>query len=557
MAPDRWQKAKDIFGAAIELEPSQREAYVRKAANGDIDLLAEVMSLLEKDSKETFFKNPIAPSPVTTVLLEGRYRLESEIGRGGFGVVYLARDQKLDGRRVVIKMLLSESSSDAWASEKFADEIRALARIDHPGVVGALDRGNCPDGRPFFVMQFVEGRPLRQEIAAGGIPLARVADISAQMGRALGAAHKGGVWHRDLKPENIMLHPLPEGGDQVRLIDFGIATIKDAHDSAREIQTRAVGSLSYMAPEQLSGHVTQATDLYAFSLIVYEMLTGCKPFAATSPGELLAQQKAGIFTKPSNFRPEVPPAAETLIFQGLRYDPQDRPPDAASFGDQLAQALTPAGSRSPVSRRSVLLMSICLAIAAALSATAWWLAHPPPPAPSLTYSLLIQKTRNGEPVGPPKFLSSDQVLKTSDSFLLLVRTTTRGHLYLLSEEVGKDSVNVLFPAPFMYKGSSLVDVGDLKRIPEQSSFAFDREPDVLVLWMIWSTDEIKQFEDLQKWMNERYRGALDDPGERSVVRSTLARLPQAVAIPNAGRSGEAVKSSASRFAFKIRLETRP
>src|ERR1017187_6882316 len=450
MASDRWLRAKEIFGAAIDLDPSRRGVYVREAAKGDPELIAEVMSLLEKDSSEAFFKNPIEQPADAAILLEGRYRLETELGRGGFGVVYLARDQKLHDRRVVIKMPMIQSPTDTWPSEKFEQEIKALTQIDHPGVVGALDRGVCADGRPFFVMQFVEGQPLRESIIAGGLPLSRVGEISAQIGRALGAAHSGGVWHRDLKPENIMLQPLPNGSEQVRLIDFGIATVKDAHDAAKNVQTRPVGSLSYMAPEQLSGLVNQATDLYTFGVIVYEMLTGRKPFVVTSPGELLAQQKAGVPAKPKQLRPDLPATTERLILQALSYRSEDRPQDAAMFGEELARSLSAATITGRTTRRTLLISSAGVGLIAAAVATIRYHPYSNTPSPNLACSLMIQRMQDGQPLGLPQFLPVGQPVRTSDSFLMLVRPSQTGHLYLLSEEVGKDSISILFPAPFMY-----------------------------------------------------------------------------------------------------------
>ena len=237
MTPERWARAKTIFGAAIEHEPALREVYVRAACEDDPALLAEVMSLLQADSAETDLHNPLA-RPAAPRLLKDRYRVEREIGRGGLGLVLLARDETLHGRTVVIKMPLDPSPADPWLSGKFAEEVKALALIDHPGVVGALDSGVTRDGRPFLVMQYVEGRPLYEAMAPEGVPFPLAAQILQQIGQALGAAHAKGIWHRDLKPANIMLQTLESGREHVRLIDFGIASVKQptsgeirSHDS--------------------------------------------------------------------------------------------------------------------------------------------------------------------------------------------------------------------------------------------------------------------------------------------------------------------------------------
>src|SRR3989442_8177849 len=132
-------------------------------------------------------------------LLDDRYRIEKELGQGGVGVVYLARDRKLHDKPVVIKVLLDKSLQNSWVVQKFQQEKEALARVDHPGVVGVLDTGELPDGKPYLVMQFIDGVTLRSLIRPEGLVLDGAAELLKQIGRALSAAHDKGVLHRDLK----------------------------------------------------------------------------------------------------------------------------------------------------------------------------------------------------------------------------------------------------------------------------------------------------------------------------------------------------------------------
>src|SRR5215510_8317321 len=157
--------------------------------------------------------------------LKGRYLIECELGRGGVGVVFLARDERLHGMPVVIKFLLDAAGQNQWLTRKFSQEAEALTRINHPGVVRVIDRDLSDDGRPFFVMEFIKGRSLRGVMDRGPMNLAYVAHLARQAGSALHAAHQQGVFHRDLKPENIMLEQLSGGDEQVKLIDFGIAKV--------------------------------------------------------------------------------------------------------------------------------------------------------------------------------------------------------------------------------------------------------------------------------------------------------------------------------------------
>ncbi|HEX8118041.1 MAG TPA: serine/threonine-protein kinase, partial [Pyrinomonadaceae bacterium] len=169
--------------------------------------------------------------PYQGTVVAGRYLLERELGRGGIGVVYFARDRQLMDRPVVVKILLDlvlDAEAGEWVKRKFRQEVEALARIDHPGVVGVLHAGELADGKPYLVIQYVEGETLRSVMGPEGMELARVAGIVRQIGHALTGAHDRGIYHRDLKPENIMLQPLGDDEEHVKLIDFGIATVKDA-----------------------------------------------------------------------------------------------------------------------------------------------------------------------------------------------------------------------------------------------------------------------------------------------------------------------------------------
>jgi class 3 adenylate cyclase/tRNA A-37 threonylcarbamoyl transferase component Bud32 len=274
-------------------------------------------------------------------LLSGRYRVERELGSGGFGTVYLAHDEKLVSKPVVVKVL-NHLTADAWALRKFRQEIEALARIDHPGVVAVFDEGQTDQGAPFLVMQFVDGATLRRLIKPGGMSLRTAAAIVRQIGSALGAAHAKGVYHRDLKPENIMVQS-PESEPRVKLIDFGIAGIKDSL-FAGDQSTRIAGTYRYMPPEQLEGNVVAESDIYAFGAIAYEMLTGQS--AVKSPLELVAMKAGGLKVKPRDLRPELPIAAQNVILKALAFEISERYTSAHDMGDQLADALDSAGPRA-------------------------------------------------------------------------------------------------------------------------------------------------------------------------------------------------------------------
>ncbi|MEK6282917.1 MAG: serine/threonine-protein kinase [Acidobacteriota bacterium] len=273
-------------------------------------------------------------------VLNGRYVIQSELTRGGMGVVYLARDQQLHSRNVVVKVLLDEAYQSEYVVQKFRQEVEALSRIDHPGIVGIMDSGELSNGRPFIVMQYVEGVTLRSMMIREGMNLERVAEVAKQVGRALAAAHNRGIFHRDLKPDNIMLQDLGHGEEQVKIIDFGIAKVKSSVVAPSTSLNLSPGTVAYMAPEQLSGRlITSATDIFALGAICYEMVTGRKPFNPETGFELLQMQQTGVRVKPADLRPSLPDSAQDMILKALAFNPGDRYGDPREFGDNLARAL--------------------------------------------------------------------------------------------------------------------------------------------------------------------------------------------------------------------------
>lgn len=274
--------------------------------------------------------------------LGGRYVVERELGRGGMGAVYLARDKpELHSRPVVVKVLLEDALKHDWVVSKFHQEIESLTRLDDPGVVGVFDAGNLEDGTPYLVMQYVEGTTLRAAMKPDGMNLEQVAGIIRQVARSIAAAHDVGILHRDLKPENIMVRHTKSGEQQVKIIDFGIAKIKNSITGPSPVTGMTVGTIGYMSPEQLSAkHLTPASDIYSLGVIAYEMITGRKPFTPDSMFQLLEMQRDGVRVKPCDLRPNFPEAAQQVLLKALVFDPNERFQSARDFGDQLASALT-------------------------------------------------------------------------------------------------------------------------------------------------------------------------------------------------------------------------
>jgi serine/threonine-protein kinase len=262
-----------------------------------------------------------------------KYRIVRELGAGGMGVVYhVIKPPEIQG---VLKLMSAELATHAEFQSRFIDEVRVLAQLEHPNIVRVNDYDKISDGTPFYVMELLHGRTLRDVVATVGAVAPRVAyEITRQLLEALHCAHTHTVQvvHRDIKPENIFLHAPKHGDPVVKLIDFGVVALSDRpHDG------QFVGTWRYAAPEQIRGErATPATDLYAVGLVLYEMLAGAGPFDALETGSLLSQAHLNTVPQPvSRLAPWVPASIVELIASALAKDPRQRPRDAYAFAERL------------------------------------------------------------------------------------------------------------------------------------------------------------------------------------------------------------------------------
>jgi serine/threonine protein kinase len=281
---------------------------------------------------------------VKTIQSIGRYRVDGLLGTGAMGEVYRAYDPVID-RPVAIKVVRTElaagSGSEQWL-QRFRREARAAGRRFHPNIIAILDFGD-DDGMPFLAMEYVEGRSLDAVLkTAGPLDPSRSVSIITQVLSALGFAHQNGIVHRDVKPSNIMV--LNSG--EVKVADFGIARI-DASEFT--IVGDLLGTPAYMAPEQFAGApVDKRTDLFAAGVILFEMLTGVKPFRGKSITEIISfMENRG----PEDIRalnPAVPDALKHVITKALAFDPARRYDDAAEFSKAIVEACPVRLDQTPI-----------------------------------------------------------------------------------------------------------------------------------------------------------------------------------------------------------------
>ena len=258
--------------------------------------------------------------------LGGRYRMGALLATGGMGEVWAAHDLLLD-RAVAVKVLGGALAGDGRAAERLRREARAAGRLEHPGIARVLDLGEH-DGRPYLVMELLEGESLAARIdRAGPMPPDEAARVVTAVADALQAAHTAGVVHRDVKPGNVFL----TSAGEVKVLDFGIAW--SAHDAALTTGD-LLGTAAYLAPERVLGHrATPAADIYALGVVLYELLAGHRPFEASSEVELAM---AHVNASPPSLRevaPATPPFLVAACHQAMAKDPSARPPTAAAFAN--------------------------------------------------------------------------------------------------------------------------------------------------------------------------------------------------------------------------------
>jgi serine/threonine-protein kinase len=264
----------------------------------------------------------------------GRFTVIGMLGRGGFGSVYLARDEAL-GRLVAIKVAHRGILGSPEHVESFLAEARMAAGLGHPGIIRVYDVGHSDGGDVFVVFEYVEGRNLLEILKGEQISPSRVAELMVEVAEAADHAHQAGLIHRDLKPSNILI----DGRGEPHIADFGLAVREDL----QHLRTGEVaGTPAYMAPEQARGGTASIgpwTDVYALGMILYEMLAGRRPFQAGTIHELLRQVRESKPVPPSQWRPELPRELDAICLKCLEKEPEHRYPTAMALAKDLQRFL--------------------------------------------------------------------------------------------------------------------------------------------------------------------------------------------------------------------------
>jgi formylglycine-generating enzyme required for sulfatase activity/predicted Ser/Thr protein kinase len=359
---DLRDEAERLFREALQLESSERAAFV--AAIGDEKVQAEVVSLLAGES--------VANESLNGRIL-GHFRIIREIGRGGMGEVYLAQDVTLR-RPVALKLLPAIFQRDPERVRRFDREARAAAALNHPNIMTVYEVGEW-EGQRFIAAEFVEGETLAQNLSHGPLAVPQVLRLGMQIAEALAAAHQAGIVHRDLKPANVMLRP----DATVKVLDFGLARLSQSIAETEETETqtaagRLLGTLAYMSPEQVRGQIADArSDLWSLGVVLYEILSGRRPFEGDSHAEVLAAIVAREPVPLRSMNPNVPAEVEQLVAGLLVKDREERRGSAAEVARELKQLSSkPAEPRVTMQRRRFVAGAV-LALLVILGASGWLL----------------------------------------------------------------------------------------------------------------------------------------------------------------------------------------
>jgi serine/threonine protein kinase/Flp pilus assembly protein TadD len=355
----QWQLVKELFEAALERDDEDAAAFLAQACPEDVEVRAEVESLLTAHARDSGFMNQPAGNLLidrNPVLLTGQhlgnYEVISTLGKGGMGQVYLALDTRL-GRKVALKLLPFSNTSDPNHVQRLEQEARTASALNHPNIVTIHEIGEA-DSIHFMATEYVDGETLRQRMLNTELSVREIAGIAVQIASALRAAHQAGIVHRDIKPENIMLR----SDGVVKVLDFGLAKLTASGNS--EIESGLImGTTAYMSPEQARGETVDArTDVWSLAVVIYEMIQGRVPFT----GETHRQVVNEILQKePPAMDSAVPDELKQIVLKALSKDRTMRYDDASTMANDLkslqeeleVRARLEAGQNEAVAGRSL------------------------------------------------------------------------------------------------------------------------------------------------------------------------------------------------------------
>jgi serine/threonine protein kinase len=562
MNPERWEKVKELFDAALQCEPGERQRFLERFCSDDVELRDEVASLLASHEAAGSFIAAGAIEDAAHLLVDdgsephrvryiGHYRLLSLLGSGGMGEVYRSIDTRL-GREVALKLLPAEFIGDTERVKRFMREARIASSLNHPNILTIYEIGR--DGETFFIAtELVKGQTLRRHIVDGTINPAEAIDVAIQIASALEAAHGAGIVHRDIKPENVMLRP----DGYVKVLDFGLAkpievafatsdqSSMPTRDSYETAPGALIGTFRYMSPEQARGQsVDHRSDLWSLGGVFYEMLAGSTPFDGDTPSDIIA---AILTREPPRLAETSKSGLQNVLSRALAKERERRYQSAREMMidlqeigrklERLSEVETATGgqrayNKAPnevlkaekiagsMRRKKTWLALAALPFILALSILALKYAAPER---VIGYSIIVQKMRNGKELEAPFEASRHESFESGWKFRLRLVSPQSGYLYLLNEgpasDGGEINFSIIFPISSVNDGSALIPANE----PVLTGwYFFAKRPGVEKLWVVWTELAALPLEAIKDKVNPVDRGVISDAVQQHSIRKWLA-----------------------------------
>ena len=544
MDAELWKQVDALLDAALDLPECEREQFVIKESAGSPQLRVEVLSLLRAQSQASHFMERSAMRVAARALAResdltthepligrelGNYRIESLLGSGGMGEVYLARELKLN-RKVALKILPRHFVADLERADRFKREASALSALNHPNLITIYEVG-AEGGLNFIAMEYIEGRTLRP-MMENGLKLKESLAIASQVAEALSAAHQSGIIHRDIKPDNIMVR----SDGYAKLLDFGLAKLTEAHSGADAAKTQAgaaMGTLAYMSPEQASGEaIDQRTDIWSLGVVLYEMVTGRKPFDGRDRRATVNAILSSGALPASDLDSTLPADLDLILDKALEKERDLRYQTAADFradirrllrtidsatGSARERTLAKVAGRTP--SRSRLFLAVPALIALVAVVAVWWFSTSKPGAPDWAHATHIQLT---DQPGTEYFPT---LAPDGKSFVYASRANGNWDLFL--QRVGGSNATLLTPDTASDESQPAFSLGG-----DRIAFRSSREP--AGIYVMEATGE-----NVRLVIAEGYHPSWS-PNGKEIVYSTVGRdvpttrttVPSAICVVN-------------------------
>ncbi|HXQ73981.1 MAG TPA: protein kinase [Pyrinomonadaceae bacterium] len=593
MSPERWQQISRIFNSAISLDGEARAAYVVDQCGTDESLRSEVEKLLashQRASAEGFIGGRAADDGAALIVEDaelkprlekgqqlGSYLILDQLGVGGMGEVYLAKDSRLE-RTVALKVLSPDISEDKRRMQRFRQEAKVASSLNQPNILTIFEFGEV-EGLTFLATEFIDGETLRHSLHRERFKVAETLDIAIQVLTALEAAHEARIVHRDIKPENVMIRHRDR---LVKVLDFGLAKVTESGshvdtEAATEFRTTPgvlMGTINYMSPEQARAmNVDERTDIWSVGVMLYEMVTGVMPFVGPTSSHTLVQI---IEQEPPPLPKDAPVELQRIIRKAMAKSPNDRYQSAKDMAADLKRVLatddTDHTDRGPAQKRVlvVALLAMVAATAAIFAVSIWRASRERPPvavpAPTpvvvnserrLTYWITVQKFREGK-YKDPYVIAGEINFEAGDRVRVNVRTPEAGHLYIVNEGPrGGETVpefNFLFPSSTANKGSSLLAADQQIQIPKASWYRFDTQEGVERLWLIFSEDAVPELESVKQFASKEAAGLIADMTQNKLVHDFLTSHSSVKPEVDKGETLTTLTASGKLLVYPVRLE---